>query len=109
MNLAMGRVNHQPFKIRLVNESLEYFVPSPIVAPAFEPFVDAAEFAVVIRQIAPRGTCAENPANAIEKPAVIFRYAAPLSSLSWEMRLYFSPDGIRHIASVLFFAHKHHP
>jgi len=34
MNLAMGGVNHQPFKVRLVNEDLKQLLPNALVAPA---------------------------------------------------------------------------
>jgi hypothetical protein len=94
VNLTMGRVNHQPFKVRFVNELFKDFVPNFIIAPPLEPLMDTAKLPVIIRQIAPWSACAKNPAYSIEKSAVIFRNSSPLSPLPRKMRLYFIPNAI---------------
>jgi hypothetical protein len=63
MDFTMGRINYQPFIIRLINQGIQQLFPHTLIAPANETAVRVAPSAVIRRQITPRRTCTDDPGN----------------------------------------------
>jgi len=95
MHLAMACINHQPLKIRVINELFEQSLPNTPVAPTTESAVRVLPVAVTRGQIPPRRPRAQNPKHCIDELPVIFGDAAPLPALTRQMRLKERPSRIR--------------
>lgn len=83
----MAGINHQPLKIRLINQSLKQRFPYARVTPTTKPSVRVFPIAVTLGQIAPGRPGAQNPEHRIDKSPIILRYTAPPPLLSRQMRL----------------------
>ena len=85
MDFDVAGVNHEPFKVRIVNQLFQEFLPSALVAPAAETAMRIFPVAIVRRQVAPRRPGAQYPENSVEKPAIILGQTAPLACLAGKM------------------------
>ena len=94
MRLGMGGIDHEPFEIRLVDDSFEQLFSDAFFSPATEAAVRVLPVAILRRQIAPWSPTAENPDNGIEKEAVIFCDTTPDAGLSRQMRCNELPGAI---------------
>jgi hypothetical protein len=83
MHLAVACINHKPFEIRLINQSLKQPLPYATVAPANEPSMGVAPAAEVRRQIPPRRAGTHDPKNCIDEAPIVMSYAAPSSFPTW--------------------------
>ncbi len=101
MNLAVTGVNHEPFKIRLVDQYFQQSFPDAVVAPADKAAMRIAPAAEIGRQIPPRRTRSHNPKDCIYKQAVILGNAAPTSFAPRQVRLKFFPNSIRNVVSSM--------
>ena len=101
MDLAVAGVNHQPFKVGLVDQRFEKFFPYSLVTPADKPLVHCAPSSVLRRQVAPRRSCAQYPKNSIDKQTIISCHASPLSALPWQVRFQQPPGCIGDVMSPL--------
>src|ERR1700679_405312 len=101
MDLDVAGIDHQPFKVGLVDHLLQQLFPDALVAPAAETAMRIFPVPVVRRQIAPRRPGAQNPQNAIEKTTVILGDTAPLTSLSGKMRGKQFPGVVAQIMTVI--------
>jgi len=97
MNLAMARIYHQPFKIRLINQHPQQSFPHTAITPPNKPAMSIAPSAEVRREVSPWSAGAHNPKNSIYKISVILCDAAPASFATRQMRLYLCPYFIRNI------------
>ena len=66
MNLAMARINHQPFKVRFIYQDLKKPLPHALITPADKPSVSVTPSTKIRWQIPPRG-----PVRMIQKTASI--------------------------------------
>ena len=71
VNFAMTGINHQPFKVRGINQNFKQPFPYPIVAPADKAPMSITPATEVGRQIPPRRTRSHNPKNCVYKTAVV--------------------------------------
>jgi hypothetical protein len=101
MDFDMAGVNHEPLKVRIVNQLFEEFLPSPLVTPAAETAMRIFPVAIVRRQVAPRRSGAQYPEDAIKKSAIILRKTAPLTGLAWKMDRKQFPRVIAQIVTVI--------
>lgn len=85
MNLDMAGVDHQPFKVRLVDQLLQQLFPDALVTPAAETTMGVFPVPVIWRKIPPRRAGAKNPENRIQKSTVVLGNTAPLTSLPGKM------------------------
>jgi hypothetical protein len=77
MNLAMGRVDHQPFIIGLIYKQFKQSFPFTFVAPAAKSAMCILPIAVIRGQVAPRRTCTQYPKNSVDKLSIVARISAP--------------------------------
>jgi hypothetical protein len=82
MNLAMTGIDHQPLKIRFVNQALEQGLPDATIAPTAEASMDVFPVAISWRQVAPRSAGSHNPKHCVDELAIIFGNATPLFGLT---------------------------
>jgi len=61
MYLAMGRINHQPFKVGFFNQLSKDEIPMMFIAPSFVSTVYSAELAILRRQVTPWRSCSDYP------------------------------------------------
>ena len=101
VNLAVAGVDHEPFKIRVVNQNFQQSFPHTIVAPADKATMRIAPAAEIWRQVTPWRTCPHNPKDRIYKQAVILGNAAPTPFAPRQVWLKFFPNSIRNIVSSM--------
>ena len=94
MNFAMAGVDYQPFVIRFVDQNVKKFFPNPLVAPPDKAAMCVAPSAVIRRQVAPWGSCANDPKHRVDKLAIVFCDPTPNALASGQVRLQQSPDSI---------------
>ena len=87
MNLAVAGIDHQPFVVRFINQELQQRFPEAFVAPAAEAPMRILPIAIIGGQIAPGGTCTQDPEHRIDEGAIVFGYASPLSCLARQVGL----------------------
>lgn len=102
----MTGIDHQPLKIRLVNQALEQRFPNATIAPAAEASMGVLPVAISGRQVTPRSAGSQNPKDGIDELAIVLGNAAPLPRLSWQMRFEQSPISIRKIVAAKGFLHR---
>jgi len=105
----MTGIDHQPFKVRLLNQSLKEFFPYPFVSPTDKALMHSPPFAILRRQITPRRTGAQYPEHRIYEQTIIPCNASPLPALPWQVRLQQGPSFIRYVMTALWICHKEHP
>ena len=76
MHFTMTGVDHQPFVIRLVDQTLKKFLPDARIAPSDKAAMRIAPSAIFRRQVAPGRTGPQNPEHRIDKQAVVLGNAA---------------------------------
>ena len=86
MHFYMARIDHQPFKVRLINQDFQEFLPGPFSAPADKPLVYRTPFPIVGWKIAPRRSGAQHPKDCVDESAIILGYSTPLATLTREVR-----------------------
>jgi hypothetical protein len=101
MGLDVAGIDHQPFKVGLVDHLLQQLFPDALVAPAAETAMGVFPVPVVRRQIALRRTGAQNPQNAVEKTPVVLGDTAPMTSLSGKMRAEQFPGVVAQVVTVI--------
>jgi hypothetical protein len=106
MNLDMTRVDHQPLKIRLINDFLQDLLPQPVFYPTAKSLGDTVPVPVSGRQITPWRACSQNPEYPVDKFPIVFRYPAPLAFLTWQIRFQQQPYRIRYIVTMLQRGHN---
>ena len=72
MNFDMARIDHELFKIRLINHRFQHFHPNPLVSPAAKTPLNCVPMAVFRRQISLWRTCSKNPEHAVQKLPRVF-------------------------------------
>jgi len=71
MNLAVGRIDHQPFKVRFLYQLSEDEVPMMSIAPSFVATIHGAEFTVLRWQVTPWRTRPDDPKTSVHENTVI--------------------------------------
>lgn len=78
----------------------EQTVPEATFTPAVEAAGDCAPRSEALREITPRCTSADNPADAIDDRAVVFCWSPSFRFLRWEQRLKLRPLLIGQVSST---------
>jgi len=91
----MTCINHQPLKIRVINELFEQHLSNTTVTPTTKFAVCILPVAVARRQIAPGCSRAQNPKHCVDELSIVFGDAAPLPTLTGQIRLKKRPGRIR--------------
>ena len=86
MGFDMGSVDHQPLKVRVVDDDLKQLLPHALVAPSTESAMGIFPVAIHRRQVAPRGSCAQYPYDGVNEPTIVFCGTAPVMELPGQMR-----------------------
>ena len=86
VDFAMAGINHQPFKIRIINQHFKEFFPYSLVSPTNKALVNGSSFAIFRRQISPRRASTQYPEYGIDEEAIILCDASPLPTLPRQMR-----------------------
>jgi len=81
MDFAMAGIDHQPFKIWIINQYFKEFFPYSLVSPTNKALVNGSPFAIFRRQISPRRASTQYPEDGIDEEAIILCYTSPLSAL----------------------------
>ena len=97
VNFAMTGIDHQPFKVRLINQNFKQSLPHTIIAPTDEASMGIAPTAKVGGQISPWSACTHNPEDRIDKAPVVVGLASPASFTSGQMGFKLLPNGIRNV------------
>ena len=87
MHFAVTGVNHEPLKVRLNDERLKQALPNAFVPPPAEPTLGVLPVPKARRQVSPRRAGAQNPHHRVDEPSVVVCDAAPLPTLSRQVRL----------------------
>lgn len=66
-------IDHEPLKIRFINEGFQQRFPEPFVAPATKAPMGVLPVSIVRWQIPPWRARAQNPENGVDKGAIITR------------------------------------
>lgn len=101
MSFDVAGVDHEPLKIRLVDQLFQEFFPSPLVAPATEAPMGVFPIAIVRRQVAPGCPGAQDPEDSVEKSAIVSGDTAPLPRLPGKMGGEQFPSMIAQIVTVI--------
>jgi hypothetical protein len=101
MHLAMACINHQPFKIRLVNQQFQQAIPHTAIPPSNKPAMRIAPSAEVRGEVSPRSACAHNPKDSIDEISIILCYATPTSLSARQMRLDLCPGFVRNVMTPM--------
>jgi len=97
----MTGVNHEPFEIGLDDQFFQQPLPEALVAPSTKAAMRVLPVSVVRRQIAPRGSGAQDPKHRIEKKPVVFGLPAPESLLSRQMRFEQFPSSVIDVVAAV--------
>ena len=107
MNLDMARIDHEPFKIRLINHCFQHFLPNSFVSPATEAPLNRIPMTVFRRQVSPWRTRPQNPEHAVQKLSRILRVAAPCPFVAYGIWLEQFPHCIGHIMPSIALSHDY--
>ncbi len=66
MNFAMAGVDHQPFKIRLVNQLFQQRFPDALVSPPTKATVRVFPIPIIRGQVPPGRSRAQHPENRVD-------------------------------------------
>ena len=105
MRFGVTGVNHKPFKVRLVDDHLQKFFPDSFISPATEAPMRVFPIAVLLRQIPPRSTGAQNPDNRIHECSIVSGHTTPYALSAGQMRFNNRPSVICNIMTVNFISH----
>jgi hypothetical protein len=83
----MTGVNHQPFKVGLINQRLKELFPYSFISPTDKALVHGSPFTILRRQITPRRTGAQYPEHRIDEQPIVLCNTSPLPALSRQVRL----------------------
>jgi len=86
MRLAVTGIDHQPLKVRGVDESLHQRFPYTTVAPTAESSMGILPVAIRWRQIAPGRARSQNPKDGVKEAAIVLAYATPLARATRQIR-----------------------
>ena len=101
VDLDVAGIDHQPLVIRLIDESLQQFFPGALVAPPTKASVGVFPVPVVRRQIAPRGSGAQDPEDRIDKEPVVFGLSSPEAPLPGQMGFEEFPGSFRDVVAAV--------
>jgi hypothetical protein len=79
MDLAVAGIDHQPFKIGIIDQDFKQPFPDAVVSPSDETAMSIAPAAKVRREITPGGAGAHDPKNCIDKATVVLSDASPIA------------------------------
>ena len=105
MCLGVAGVDHKPFKVRLIYDHFQELFPDTFIAPATEAPMRVFPIAILLWQIPPRSTSAQNPDNRINEFAIVSGYTAPYAFSAGQMRLDNLPSVICNVMTVNFISH----
>ena len=91
MHLHETAVNHDDLEVQFLRQRHEHQHERAPVAHSLECLVNTVPFTEVPWQISPRRTGAENPEDALECPAEIFRFSAFVTCPAHQIRLHATP------------------
>jgi hypothetical protein len=101
VNLNVAGVDHQPLEVGLDDQFFQQPLPETLVAPAAKASVGVFPISVVGRQIAPRGSGAQDPEHRIEKKPVVFGLPSPEALLPGEMGFEEIPGSFRDVVAAV--------
>ena len=101
VNFDMTGVNHEPFEIGLDDQFFQQPLPEALVAPSTKAAMRVLPVSVVRRQIAPRGSGAQDPKHRIEKKPVVFGLSSPEALLPGEMGFEKFPGSFREVMAAV--------
>ena len=107
VDFAMAGIDHQPFKIWIINQYFKEFFPYSFVSPTNKALVNGSPFAIFRRQISPRCASTQYPEDSIDEEAIILCHTSPLPALPKQMRFQQGLCGIRDVMAALRIRHKH--
>jgi hypothetical protein len=105
MCFGVTGVDHKPFKVRLGDDHLQELFPDSFIAPATKAPMRVFPIAVLLRQISPRSTGAQNPDNGINEFAIVSGHTAPYALSAGQMRFNNRPSVISNVMTVNFVSH----
>ena len=109
MGFDIAGVDHQPFKVRVVNDRVQQLLPHSPVPPTAETALGVLPVSVVRGQVAPRGAGAQNPAHGVDKPPVVMGWSTSLALSPKQMWPQPLPNGIDHIMAPVCYCHSPPP
>lgn len=105
MYFDMAGVDHQPLKVRVLHQGLQYPFPDPLVTPPAEPAVYILPVSVCFRQVPPGRSSAQNPEYSVDKLPGISGIPSSSPLFTNGMRPDFLPRSVAYIVSMLFSRH----
>jgi hypothetical protein len=85
VHLAVTGINHEPFKIRFIDQLFQQCLPDTVIAPAAKSPMRVFPVTITGRKIAPWRSCTQNPKHRIDELPVVLGNSAPLSALPRQM------------------------
>ena len=82
MDSDVAGVDHQPLKVRVVDDRIQQLVPDPPVPPAAKPPMGIIPVSVIRGQIPPRRPGAQDPEHSVQKQLVVLSRAASFGNSS---------------------------
>ena len=77
MNLDVAGVDHQPLKVRIVDNRIQQLVPDASIPPAAKAAMGVLPVTVIRRQVPPRSPSTQNPKHRVQKQPVVLGRPSP--------------------------------
>jgi len=105
MNLDVAGVDHQPLKIRIVDDGVQQPLPDAPIPPATEASMGILPISVVGRQIPPGCPSSQNPEHRVQKQSVVPGRSTPLESVPRQKGSQPFPNLVRNIVTPMRCCH----
>ena len=79
MDFGVAGIDDKPLVVGCIDKPIQQTFPDAFVAPSAKAPVGVFPIAVVGRQIAPRGSRAQNPQDSVDEEAIVIGDASPYS------------------------------
>jgi uncharacterized protein YchJ len=87
VDFAMGGIDDQPLKIRIINQCCKNFFPNPIVPPTAKTTMNIAPVAIIRGNVPHRSARPKPPQNTVNKQSIILRNTTPRTFSARQKRL----------------------
>ena len=94
-------IDHEPFKVGLIDQFFQQRLPDALVAPANEAAMGVAPSAIVRRQVPPRRAGAQDPKHRVNKLSIVLRPASPNPFPSRQMRFEEFPGSVVDVVAAV--------
>ena len=109
MNLDVGSVDHQPLKVRVIDDPVQQLLPNAAVPPATKAAMGVLPVPIVRRQVPPRCPSPQIPKHRVQKQPVVLGRPPSFPCAARQMRSQKFPNLVRNIVTPMRRCHTSTP